>query len=489
MSDVRVRFAPSPTGMLHIGGVRTALWDWLFAKRHGGKFILRIEDTDKSREVEGGVAQIMEALRWYGLEWDEGPDIGGPHAPYIQSQRLEHYRRYAEQLVASGHAYRAYDSEERLQAMRDEQQRRGFPSGYDRLHRGLTAEERAEYERSGAPSVIRLATPREGRTSFVDAVFGEISFENKVLDDAILLKSDGFPTYHLAHVVDDHLMRISHVLRGEEWISSTPLHILLFQAMGWEPPVYAHLAVMLNKDGKKLAKRDKTGTALSYRDDGYLRGAMINFLALQGWSEGADRDIYGVDDLIERFSLEGLTNRSPKVDFDKLLWYNGVYIRSLTLPQLAESVLPFLQRSGLVDSNPTAETLDYIGRVMALEQERLKTLSEAPAIADFFLLDDDAVIFDQKALARWFGSPGVRDRLTAVREGLAGVDVFDHPSIEAVVREVIARFEVKGGDVIHPLRVAVTGRSTGPGLFESMDVLGKARVLRRLDRALSMVTA
>ena len=400
MTDVRVRFAPSPTGALHIGGVRTALWDWLFARHSGGKFILRIEDTDKTREVEGGVQTIIDSLRAYGLDYDEGPGVGGPFGPYVQSERLEHYQKYAEQLIASGHAYYAYDTPEELQRFREQQQTRGLPTGYSRRHRDLSDADRERYDRERREfRVIRLAVPREGRTEFSDAVFGEIGYDNKVLDDTVLLKSDGFPTYHLASVVDDHLMQISHVLRGEDWIPSTPLHLLLYGALGWEPPVFVHLPNMLGPDGKKLSKRFMAVGAMEYLRDGYLLEALINFLALQGWSAREERDLYSVDELIAKFSPEGILNRSPIFDPDKLLWYNGQYIRQLSLADLAARTLPFLQRANLVGPDPDAATLSYIGHVLKLEQERMKTLAEAPGLADFFLLGDDEYVFDEAGRA------------------------------------------------------------------------------------------
>lgn len=466
-----------------------ALWDWLFARKNGGQFILRIEDTDQTRKVDGAVEHIMEALRWYGLEWDEGPDKGGPFGPYVQSERLDLYKKYADQLVDSGHAYRAYDTPERLRKMREEQEARGLPPGYDRRHRYLSDEERAEHEKSGAPYVVRLAVPQEGSTTLHDVVMGEVTWENRLLEDHILLKSDGFPTYHLAAVVDDHLMEISHVLRGTEWLPSSPQHLLIYQALGWEPPQFAHLAVMLNDSGKKLSKRDGAMDALGWKDAGYVREALINFLAMQGWSEGVDRDLYTVDELIQAFSLEGLLNRSPKADFEKLLWYNGVYIRAKSTEELAVDVLPFLQESGLVEPNPSAETLAYIGQVVVLEQERMKTLAEAPVIADFLLLGDEDFVFDAKAVAKWFKVAGVGDRLRAVRDGIAALVEFDHGGIEGIIRGVQTRFDLpKGGDVIHPVRVAISGRTTGPGLFEIMAVLGQDRVVKRIDRALGLVT-
>ncbi|MEO7718121.1 MAG: glutamate--tRNA ligase [Capsulimonas sp.] len=489
MTTVRVRYAPSPTGIPHIGNIRTAMFDWLFARHTGGKFIVRIEDTDKNREVEGGVALQLDALRWYGLDWDEGPEVGGDYGPYIQSERLHFYHQYAEELIAAGKAYRAYDSEERLKSMREDQQRRGQPTGYDRRHRYLSADERAEYENSGAPSVVRFAVPTEGKTTYVDAVYGEIAFENKVLDDSILLKSDGYPTYHLASVVDDHLMDITHVLRGEDWIPSSPLHVQLYRAFGWDAPTFVHLPNMLGLDRKKFGKRNGAKDAMEYGEEGYLIEAMFNFMALQGWSPKEERDLFSREELVERFSLDGILNHSPITDPAKLDWFNGQYIRSLSLHDLADRCLPFLQKSGLVESDPSAEKLEYIGRVMALEQERIKTLAEAPILGGFFLQADDAYEFDEKAVTKWFSNPGVGDRLRAVKEDFAALKDFDAASIEAVIRDVITRFEVKGGEVIHPVRVSVSGRTTGPGLFEMIEVLGRERVQRRLDRALSLVTA
>ena len=486
-SPVRVRFAPSPTGALHIGGVRTALWDWLLARHTGGTFVLRIEDTDKSREVAGGVQTIIDSLRWYGLDWDEGPEVGGAFGPYVQSERLPIYQKYAQLLIETGHAYYAYDTPEELTAYREERQKRGLPTGYSRRHRDLSDADRARYdaERSHL-RVVRLAVPREGTTSFTDAVYGPLSVENRILDDVVLLKSDGFPTYHLAAQIDDHLMQISHVLRGEDWIPSAPLHILLYNALGWTPPTFVHLPNMLGPDRKKLSKRYFAAGALEYPAQGYLREALLNFLALQGWSAKEERDLYSVSDLIAKFDVSGILNHSPISDPEKLLWYNGQYIRQLSLSDLADRTLPFLRDAGLAgDNNDT----DYIGRVLALEQERMRTLAEAPALADFFLLPDDTFPYDEKAVQKWLIVPGVGARLGAVRDGFAALSVFDEASTEAVVRNVIEQFAVKGGEVIHPVRVALSGRTTGPGLFETIAVLGQDRCLARLTRAIGIVEA
>jgi glutamyl-tRNA synthetase len=488
MTDVRVRFAPSPTGAIHIGGIRTALWDWLFARHCGGKFILRIEDTDKSREVEGGVQTIIDSLHAYGLHYDEGPDIGGDYGPYVQSERLEFYQKYAQQLIDAGHAYYAYDTSEELAAFREQQQQRGLPTGYSRRHRHLSDEDRARYENERRDlRVVRLAVPREGQTAFTDAVYGDISYDNKVLDDAVLLKSDGFPTYHLANVVDDHLMAISHVLRGEDWIPSTPLHLLIYQGLGWEPPIFAHLPNMLGKDRKKLSKRHGAKWALEYFEEGYLLEALLNFLTLQGWSPKEERDLYSVEELIEKFTLEGILSSSPIFDPDKLLWYNGQYIRSLPLPDLAARTLPFLQAADLVGPNPDATELSYIGHVLTLEQERMKTLADAPALADFFLLGDGDYVFDPQAVQKRLSSPEAAARLRRVRADFAALAVFDETNLEAVVRSVAEEEGVKAGEIIHPVRVAVSGRTTGPGLFEILATLGSERCLHRIDRALEMM--
>lgn len=489
MTEVRVRYAPSPTGSPHIGNIRTALFDWLFARHAGGKFIVRIEDTDKNRETPTGISEQIECLEWYGLDYDEGPGIGGPFGPYIQSQRLDLYREHVETLIAAGWAYRAYDTEERLKAMREDQQRRGLPPGYDRRHRFLTQEERAAYGRSGVQSVVRFAVPLEGKTVVHDAVYGDISFEHRVLDDQVLLKSDGYPTYALASTVDDHFMKISHVLRGEDWIPSSPIHMLLYHAFGWDPPIFVHLPNMLGPDKKKFGKRNGALAALEYGKEGYLKEAMFNFLALQGWSPKEERDLYTREELVEKFTLSGLINHSPICDPEKLLWYNGQYIRSLSSEELTRRALPFLKKAGLVTLDLERLDLSYLTRVIALERDRMKTLSDAPVVADFFLMEDDSYPMDSKAVTKWFGYPGVKDRVEAVRVELNALSEFNSESIEAVIRAVIERFDVKSGEVIHPVRVSLSGRTTGPGLFEMIEVLGKERVDRRLKRAELLMTA
>jgi glutamyl-tRNA synthetase len=485
---MRLRFAPSPTGPPHIGGIRTALFSWLLAKRHGGKFLLRIEDTDRNRYVPGAQEEMMRALRWVGLEWDEGPDKGGPFAPYIESERLGIFHEHANRLLSTGWAYNCYCTPERLEKLRASQLERGLATGYDRRCRYLSDDDRARYEAEGAPHVVRFAAPREGTIEYDDLVTGHMSWECRLLEDPILLKTSGWPTYHLAAIVDDHLMEITDVIRGEEWLPSAPIQMLTYKAFGWEPPRYAHTTNILGPDRKKLSKRDAAAEFLNLERDGYLPEAVFNFLALLGWTPPNPRDIYSRDEIIEQFSIEGMVGHPAIFDPGKLLWYNGEYIRALDRGDLADRCLPFLVKAGLASENPTQERRKYIGDVIALEQERMKTLAEAPGLSDFFLLDDDAYAFDEKGAAKWLSGSDSANRLKSVRDGIGALEEVTAESAEAVVRRVIDQFEVKGGEVIHPVRVAITGRTTGPGLFDTMAVLGKERLLRRLDRAIAKIT-
>jgi len=375
MTNVRVRYAPSPTGMPHIGNIRTAVFDWLFARSTGGKFILRIEDTDRGRFVEGGGAAQFEALKWLGLDWDEGPIVGGPNEPYFQSERLDIYRPYIAQLLETGCAYKCFCTPERLKALRDSQEERGLPTGYDRKCRYLPDADRAALEASGAPFVIRFAIPREGAVSWVDPFSGPKSWECRLLDDHVLIKSDGFPLYHFAATVDDHLMGITHVIRGEEWLSSTPRHILLFEAFGWTPPTYVHTTHILGTDHKKLSKRDAAADFLNYKLEGYLPEAVFNFMALLGWSAGEEKkEIYSREELVSAFALEGLVGHPAILDKAKLLWYNAVYIRALSPDELVTRCLPFLVKAGLASESPEDEERAYLRAVLSLEQERMTTM-------------------------------------------------------------------------------------------------------------------
>ena len=392
---VRVRFAPSPTGSLHVGGGRTAMFNWLFAhgeaKRLGieGKFLLRIEDTDQNRFVPGATEEIFRVLHWFGLEWDEGADIGGPFAPYTQSERTALYQEHAVKLLDSGHAYRCYCTPERLAQVRETQVARKLPPGYDRHCRDLPAETVAANLAEGKTFVVRFRTPLDGQTVVDDLLRGEIVYQNANLEDLVLLKSDGFPTYHLANVVDDHEMEISHILRGEEWIPTAPLHILLYGAFGWDAPVFVHQPLILAPTGGKLSKRHGHAAMQDYETNGYLPEALMNYLVLLGWSFDGQREFFSKADLLELFRLEDVNPSPAKFDFEKLKWFNQHYINHiLTVEELTERVMPFLERAGLLDAMTVTDRAGLVRETASLYKDRLTTLAEATDLYRPFLLDD-----------------------------------------------------------------------------------------------------
>lgn len=482
-NTVRVRFAPSPTGYLHVGGARTALFNWLFARQHNGVFILRIEDTDRKRYEPEAVGNILESLRWLGLEWDEGPEVGGDYGPYYQSQRLDIYQEYARKLVESGHAYYCYCSPERLAQVREEQRRRGEPDlGYDRHCRYLTAKERAEYEAQGIVPVVRLKVPLEGQTSFHDVLHGDITVDNARLDDLVLLKSDGYPTYHLANVVDDSLMQITHVMRADEWLPSVPKHVLMYQAFGWEPSVFAHLPIILASEGKgKLSKRHGAVSVLEFRRQGYLPEAMVNFLALVGWAYDDKTELFTRQELIEKFSLEGVNKSPAAFSYDKLEWMNGVYIRQLGLDDLAERLMPFLTGASL------PADLSTVRRIAPLVQERLKKLTDAVEWVDFFFVDqisyEPSLLVDKKMTAV--------ESLVALqkaRETLAALPDFEEETLDQALRALADELGLKASQLFGIIRVAVTGKNVAPPLFGTLSILGRERVLERLDKAVEILS-
>jgi len=479
---VRVRFAPSPTGYPHVGNIRTAMFNWLLARHTGGSFILRIEDTDVARRVEGAVEGILDGLRWLGLNWDEGPEVGGPYGPYFQSQRLYLYREAAKRLVAQGDAYYCYCSPRRLEEMRAEQVRRKQPPGYDRHCRDLTEKERARKEAEGTTPVVRFKVPLEGQTSFRDLIFGEVVFENSSLDDFVLLKSDGYPTYHLANVVDDSAMKVSHVIRAEEWISSTPRHILLYRALGIEPPKFVHHPMILGPDRSKLSKRHGAVSILEYREQGYLPETMFNFLALIGWSLDDKTEIMSRQELVENFSLERIGRTGAIFNRDKLDWMNGVYIRSLSVEDFTQRVLPFLER----DLPPEVKrplSIDYVRQIMPLVQERARTLAEVAELTEFFFAEIDYE--PELLIVKKMDQESAIQALEASRQRLEPIGEFNHESLEAVLRPLAGELGLKTGQLFGTLRVAVTGRTVAPPLFETMSVLGKERCLKRIKVALS----
>jgi len=483
---VRVRFAPSPTGFAHIGNMRNAVFDWLLARHTGGGFILRIEDTDRARLVPGALEEIYESLRWLGAMWDEGPEVGGPNGPYFQSERLDIYSRYAQQLLEQGDAYYCFCTTERLAEMRKEQEAGKQPTRYDRLCLSLSPDEVEEKLGEGLCGVLRFKVPSEGRTAFTDLVRGGIAFENRLLDDFVIIKSDGYPTYHFASVVDDYLMEITHVIRSEEWISSTPKHILLYNAFGWEPPKFVHPPLILGPDRTKLSKRHGAVRFLDYKERGFLPEAMLNFITLLGWSPGGERELFPVRELIDRFSIEGIVDHPVIFDIQKLEWMNGVYIREADIGRLTQLCLPYLQEAGLVPEKPTRDELDYTRKVVALEQERLKVLSEIVESARFFFEAEPE--YEEKGVKKWLGRDYMPDLLRRLIARVEELTDFTVEGIEKAVREAGEEMGLSGGQVIHPVRMAVTGRTVGPGLFETMAVLGKDRNLFRLNRTLGMLS-
>lgn len=482
---VRVRFAPSPTGFLHIGTARTVLFNWLFARHQGGVFILRIEDTDKEREVPGAVANILESLAWLGLDPDEGPGVGGPYGPYVQSERLDRYREVAEALVAAGKAYPCFCSAEELAAMRERQRAEGRPPGYDRRCRDLTPAERVAREATlGARRpVIRFAMPLSGQTTWHDFLRGDITVDNSTLDDFVMIKSDGYPTYNFAHVVDDHDMAITHVLRAEEFVPSTPKFVQLSWALGWDLPVYVHLPDVLGADKKKLSKRHGATALLDYRDAGYLPEAMINFLALLGWAYDDRTEIMDRAFLIEHFSLDKLSRHGAVFNREKLDWFNGVYIRALSADELADRLLPFLDR-GLPADVPRPLDRARVRALVPLIHERLVTLGDAPALLDFAFVERLTVDPTLYAVAaKGVDLVALREGLLAAAERLGALPAFDPAPIEADLRALAAELGLKVGQLFGAIRVAVTGKKDSPPLDQTLAALGREVVLDRLRAA------
>ncbi len=472
---VRVRIAPSPTGDPHVGTAYIALFNKALALKTGGRFVLRIEDTDRARYVEGSERMIFEALRWLGLAYDEGPDVGGPYAPYRQSERSEIYRRAAEDLLARGRAYRCFCTPERLEAMRKEQQARKRPPGYDGLCRGLAPDEVASRLAAGVPHVVRLAVPREGETAFEDGLRGEIKFQNREIDDQVLLKSDGLPTYHLANVVDDHEMRITHVIRAEEWISSTPKHVLLYAAFGWEPPRFLHMPLLRNADRSKISKRKNPTSLIWYRDEGFLPEALLNFLALMGYSMPGEREIFSFEEFVRDFDFARLKVTGPVFDLKKLEWLNGEYIRALPDGELARRIVAHFGAR-------YAGREDLVRRVVPIVKERIKRLREWSEYADlfFFPLPD----YPREELVGKLPPEKAREALDAAGRALAALaEPFRAPAIEQACRTVASGAGLKPNDLFMLLRVAVTGKRVSPPLFETIEILGVDEALRRIGRA------
>ena len=495
---VRLRVAPSPTGDPHVGTAYMSMFDLAFARQQGGRFLLRIEDTDRARLQEDSERQIFDTLHWLGLTWDEGPDIGGPCAPYRQSERLETYRPFVQRLLDAGHAYQCWCSAERLTAMREDQQRRKVPTGYDRLCLGKTRDERAALPGFSETPVVRMHIPDDVETSFVDLIAGRI--DAPVPDDQVILKADGFPTYHLAVVVDDHLMGITHVVRGQEWISSTPKHLLLYRWLDLEPPAFAHMPLLRDERKAKISKRKSPWARLTwFREQGYLPEALVNFLALQGYppiveDDGTEREVFTFEEFAARFDWAKVNPAGSIFNLDKLDWLNGVWIRELPLGEFASRLLPFLEADGVLSSHPSLGELARLKAIAALIQTRIVKLTEAGALVAPFFMGDDAIAIADDARAQLDAqAPAV---LAAALRALGDID--DHQRgllgsesdwqaarIEAALRAAIVEgLGVKPKVAFGPLRTAVSGQRISPPLFESMEILGKTSTLTRVQALL-----
>jgi glutamyl-tRNA synthetase len=473
----RVRFAPSPTGYLHVGGARTALFNWLYARRHGGTFILRIEDTDAERSSDEMVAGILSSLRWLGLEWDEGPGVGGPHAPYFQSQRLDRHRAAAASLVAAGRAYHCYCRPDELAVRREAAERAGGGWIYDRRCLALPAEERSRNEAAGQPRAVRFRVP-DGRTAFDDLVRGRIEIEHATIEDFVLLRSDGSPTYQLSVVIDDVDMAITDVVRGDDHISNTPKQILLYEALGAPVPRFAHVPLILGPDKKRLSKRHGATSVGEYEARGYLPDAMVNFLALLGWSPGGEREVYLPAELIPLFALEDISGGNAVFNVEKLDWFNQQHILRMPAAEIARRLAPTAGVAAEAAADLPLAAIDLV-------KPRARRLADiGPMLAPFTA---DLVDRDPAAVAKHLGGAEIPGLLAAWRERLAGVEPFDAPAIEAALRELADRLGVKPAVLIHATRVAVTGQAVSPGLFDVLALVGRARVLRRIDAAMADV--
>jgi nondiscriminating glutamyl-tRNA synthetase len=493
--SIRVRFAPSPTGYLHIGGARTALFNWLFARHMKGTFILRIEDTDEVRSTGESVNGILESMRWLDLDWDEGPVFDsatassppdksiGSKGPYYQMQRLTHYQSSCSQLIEKGQAYPCYCTPEEVEKMRERAMLAKRPPKYDGTCRNLTADQRKAKEAEGRKTSVRFKTPTEGNTDFSDIVRGAMHFENNLLEDFVILKSSGVPTYNFACVVDDHLMEISHVIRGDDHLSNTPRQILVYQALGWKYPQFAHLAMILGSDGARLSKRHGATSVMDYKEGGYLPDALLNYLALLGWGTEDSQQLFTQADMIEKFALERCGKSPATFDPAKLLWMNGEYVRKAPVSKIAElAKRDFYPAAGLDQVSNAA----FEGAI-ALEHEKMKLISEVPKLIDFLIFDEYE--YRQEAVDKVLKTAGAGEILADMAKRLDALSPFDTPGIETTIKTCAKDRGIKNAPVIHSLRVAVSGRTEGPSLYHMVEYLGKTRTLQRIQKAQALIAA
>lgn len=484
MSEVRVRFAPSPTGYLHIGGARTALFNWLFARKMGGKLILRIEDTDVARLKEDSVSQILTSLKWLGINWDEGPEVGGDYGPYYQSERFDIYRKYCQQLVDEGKAYYCFCTPEELEAQREKQRQAKQPFRYARTCRDLTPEEVKARIDAGASYSIRLKIPAEGSVVVHDLIHGDVTFNMDQYDDFVIMKSNGIPTYNFAVVIDDHLMGMTHVMRAEEHLSNTPKQLLVYQAFGWEPPKFGHMSMILAPDRSKLSKRHGATSVEEFRSQGFVAEAIVNYLTLLGWGPGDEREIFSLQDTVELFELEQMSKKAAIYDTKKLTWMNGQYLSELPLEKILPEVKPFFVKDGYVDEAWFAENEEYFAKLVDTVRVRVKTLQEIADASDYFFKDVES--YDEKGVAKHFKP----ETVALLEECIAAVeadDVYSLETTEAAYNKIAADNNLALGKVIHPTRLALTGRTVSPGMFDVMVLLGKEKTLARLHKAVEFI--
>ena len=478
MSEIRVRMAPSPSGFLHVGTARTTIYNWLFARHHKGKFILRIEDTDPSRSSQEMVGAILESLKWLGLDWDEGP--------YYQSQRTEFYEKYAQKLLEKGKAYFCFCTPQELEKKRKQAIASKVDWHYDRTCLKLSDAQKEERTKKGKPKAIRLLVP-EGETSFSDLVCGELKKDNKDIDDLIIVRSDGTPTYNFACVVDDVDMKISHVIRGNDHISNTFKQILIYKALELSLPHFAHIPLILGKDRAKVSKRHGAVSVMEYEKQGFLPEALVNFLALLGWSPKDNREILSTDQMIELFSLEGVNSSNPVFDPEKLEWMNGEYIRSYDDQKFLELVLPFLIKENLITSAKAKQNWDWLLRIVRLLKERCKTLKDFAEKGKYFFKFDYR--YEPKAASKHFNSPEAGNRLSLFVDRLSGLDSLEKPKIEEALRGLADEMKIKPAALIHMVRLATTGTTAGPPLFDLLELLGKEKVVKRIEKAVEFIQA
>jgi glutamyl-tRNA synthetase len=480
--DIRTRFAPSPTGYLHIGGARTTLYNWLFARRHGGTFVLRIEDTDEVRSTADSVTAILDSISWLGLDWDEGPlDFErekGPCGSYYQMKRLASYQEQTRRLVAEGKAYPCYCTKEETDAARQASKAAGQPVPEDPCRR-LSEAQRKGFEAAGRKAAVRFIMPDDGETVVDDLIRGQVRFENALLPDLVIQKATGGPTYNFACVCDDHAMRISHVIRGDEHLPNTPAQARIYEALGWQPPKFAHLSMILGPDGTKLSKRHGATSVLEYRDQGFLPEALRNYLALLGWSNTESKQLFSPEELVAAFDLAGCQKNPATFDPVKLAWMNGEYMRALPPAEIVQRAEPFLKKAGLIPQPPGPS----LERLAELEREKFKLLPDVPARVDFFYRETELTDKARKTLS----APEAKGVLTGLAELLAAFDPFTEKPLEEAIRGFCAAKALKPGQVFHPLRAAVSGRADGPTLFLMLELLGRETVLARLRGAMSRI--